>query len=67
MKKVGEAEWTALPKRERQDRLLKLKTEEKRLRMEGKMDEAAALLGSVDGQEEGRLPPYTLTATYMLC
>ena len=61
MKQSGEAEWAALSERERQARLLKLKREEKRLRREGKMDEAAALLDSLKDQEEGRPLPYTHT------
>ena len=53
MKQTGEAEWAAISERERQARLLKLKREEKRLRREGKLDEAAALLGSLKDQEDG--------------
>ncbi|XP_033123436.1 trichohyalin-like isoform X2 [Anneissia japonica] len=45
MQQVGEAEWASLSEKERQTRLVKLKLEEKRLRQEGKYDEAAALLG----------------------
>ena len=53
MKQCGEAEWAALSERERQARLVKLRREEKRLRREGKVDEAAALLGDLKDQEEG--------------
>lgn len=42
---MGEGEWAHLSEKERQLRLMKLKLEERRLRQEGKMDEAAALLG----------------------
>eukprot|EP00057_Strongylocentrotus_purpuratus_P011445 XP_011665919.1 PREDICTED: trichohyalin isoform X2 [Strongylocentrotus purpuratus] len=45
MKQMGEGEWARLSEKERQLRLMKLKLEERRLRQEGKMDEAAALLG----------------------
>ena len=54
MKQCGEAEWAALSERERQARLVKLRREEKRLRREGKVDEAAALLGDLKDQEQGR-------------
>ena len=42
---MGEGEWARLSEKERQLRLMKLKLEERRLRQEGKFDEAAALLG----------------------
>jgi len=42
---LGDAEWAALSERERQQKLMKLKLEERRLRQEGKMDELARLLG----------------------
>ncbi|XP_071961658.1 uncharacterized protein [Antedon mediterranea] len=45
MQQVGEAEWANLSEKERQAKLVKLKLQEKRLRQEGKYDEAAALLG----------------------
>lgn len=41
MKQMGDAEWAALSERERQIRLVKLKLQEKKLREEGRMDEAA--------------------------
>lgn len=41
MKQMGDAEWTALSERERQAKLLKLKLQERRLRQEGKLDEAS--------------------------
>ena len=44
-KQLGDAEWARLSERERQARLAKLKLQEKRLRQQGKFDEAAALLG----------------------
>jgi len=44
-KLTGDAEWAKLSERERQQRLMKLKLEERRLRQEGKMDELARLLG----------------------
>ena len=45
MKQYGEAEWARLSERERQTLLTKLKLQEKRLRQQGKFDEAARLLG----------------------
>lgn len=45
MKQMGAAEWAALSERERQAKLLKLKLQERKLRQEGKLDEASRLLG----------------------
>ena len=42
-----DAEWAKLSEQERQARLTKLKLMERRLRKEGKYDEAAALLGDM--------------------
>ena len=44
-KQMSDAEWALLSEQERQARLTKLKLMERRLRKEGKYDEAAALLG----------------------
>lgn len=44
-KQMSDAEWAVLSEQERQARLTKLKLMERRLRKEGKFDEAAALLG----------------------
>ena len=44
-KQVGEAEWARLSEQERQTRLAKLKLQERRLRQQGRFDDAAALLG----------------------
>ncbi|XP_077983007.1 uncharacterized protein LOC144437842 isoform X2 [Glandiceps talaboti] len=44
---MGEAEWKRLSEKERQAKIMKLKMEERRLRKEGKYDEAAKLLGDV--------------------
>ena len=41
MKQVGAAEWASLSERERQAKLLKLKLQERKLRQEGKLDEAS--------------------------
>lgn len=41
MKQMGDAEWAALSERERQAKLLKLKLQERKLRQEGKLDEAS--------------------------
>ena len=53
MSQMGEAEWAALSERERQQKLIKLKLEEKRLRREGRYDEAAALLGRLMDNQNG--------------
>ncbi|RMX39987.1 hypothetical protein pdam_00022972 [Pocillopora damicornis] len=44
-KQMGAAEWAHLSERERQARLAKLKLQERRLRQQGRFDDAAALLG----------------------
>ncbi len=44
-KQMSDAEWAKLSEQERQARLMKLKLMERRLRRDGKYDEAAALLG----------------------
>ena len=41
MKQMRDAEWATLSERERQAKLLKLKLQERRLRQEGKLDEAS--------------------------
>ena len=41
MKQMGEKEWAALSEKERQARLVKLKLQERKLREEGKLDEAS--------------------------
>ena len=57
MKQVGEADWARLSERERQAKLMKLKLQERKLRQEGKYDEASALLsqGIKDQQGKGNL------------
>lgn len=44
-KQMGAAEWAHLSERERQAQLAKLKLQERRLRQQGRFDDAAALLG----------------------
>lgn len=44
-KQYGTAEWARLSEQERQARLAKLKLQERRLRQQGRFDDAAALLG----------------------
>ncbi|XP_038068700.1 trichohyalin-like isoform X2 [Patiria miniata] len=63
MKQVGEAEWARLSERERQGKLMKLKLQERKMRQEGKYDEAAALLGQgiKDQQELAKLLGNTKT------
>ena len=51
MFQMGEAEWNRLSDLERQRLLMELKLKERRLRREGKYDEAAALLGEFRNME----------------
>ncbi|CAH1784103.1 unnamed protein product [Owenia fusiformis] len=51
MKQFGEAEWGRMSEQERQRQLMKMKLEERRLRKEGKFDEAAALLSQLADNE----------------
>ena len=44
-KQMGAAEWARLSEQERQARLAKMKLQERRLRQQGRFDDAAALLG----------------------
>ena len=44
-KQVGAADWARLSEQERQSRMAKLKLQERRLRQQGRFDDAAALLG----------------------
>lgn len=44
-KQVGAADWARLSEQERQARMAKLKLQERRLRQQGRFDDAAALLG----------------------
>jgi hypothetical protein len=41
----GEAQWNKMSEREKQKKKMELRLEEKRLRKEGNMEEALALLG----------------------
>jgi hypothetical protein len=51
---VGEKEWSKLSEKEKQKRLVELKMKERKLRQEGKNDEAAALYENlVDSDEFG--------------
>ena len=45
MRQFGEAEWRKMSEGQRQRHLVKLRMEERRLRQEGKFDQAAKLLG----------------------
>ena len=51
---MGEAEWAALSEKERQRKLIRLKLEEKKLRREGRYDEASALLGQLVNNQNGK-------------
>lgn len=42
---MGKSEWTMLSEQERQAEMMKLRMKERQLRKEGRVDEAAALLG----------------------
>lgn len=53
MKQIGAEEWARLTEKERQARLMKLKLQERRLRQEGKSEEAYALLGQGIQNQEG--------------
>ena len=55
VKQVGEAEWQQMSERKRQMNLVKLRLEEKKLRTEGRYDEAALLLGQLVDNEAGQL------------
>nr|XP_039263423.1 trichohyalin-like isoform X2 [Styela clava] len=52
MKQLGDKAWGELSERERQERLFKLKMEERRLRKEGRYDELAKLLGEAFADDE---------------
>jgi hypothetical protein len=53
MKQAGDVEWNQLSEKERQARLIKLKMEEKRLRQEGRMNEASELIAGLLENEQG--------------
>lgn len=53
MRQIGADEWLRLSEKERQARLVKIKLQEKRLRQEGKFEEANALLGQAIQNQEG--------------
>lgn len=55
MKQVGENAWAFMSEQERQKKIMQLRMEERKLRSEGKMDEAAKLLSSLFENNEGRL------------
>lgn len=42
---MGDADWAKLSERERQQKIMQLRLQERKLRKEGKIDEASALLG----------------------
>ncbi|XP_013408861.1 trichohyalin [Lingula anatina] len=53
MKQYGEAEWANLTERERQSKLMKIKLQERKLRIQGKEDEALALINQLMEAEKG--------------
>ena len=63
MNQVGEAEWNSIQEKERQQKLMEFKLQEKRLREEGKLEEANQLLKDLIDAEQGKddvviiLPP----------
>ena len=52
---IGEADWAAMSEKERQARIMKLRLQERKLRQEGKIDEATALLTQGIKNQEGML------------
>ncbi len=54
MKQYGSRQWEEMTERERQAKLVKLRLQERKLRQEGKFDEAAALLGPLMEDQTGR-------------
>ena len=55
MNQVGEAEWNRMNERERQRKLMEIKMQERRLREEGKLDEAKELLKGLIDAEQGNI------------
>ena len=55
IRQVGEKEWQNLSEQERQHKIMELKIKERKLRQEGRMDEAAALMSSLIKSEEGKV------------
>ena len=45
---MGEKEWERLSEQERQRKMIELRLKEKKLRKEGRFDEAAALMGMLN-------------------
>lgn len=54
MNEMGEADWLRLTDLERQKKILEFKRKERRLRREGKFDEAASLLSQFEKQTNGK-------------
>ena len=54
MNQVGEAEWNSIQEKERQQKLMEFKLQEKRLREEGKLEEANQLLKDLIDAEQGK-------------
>ena len=50
---MGEDEWNKLSDQEKQRKIVELKMKEKKLREEGKMDEAVALFDKLMDNDEG--------------
>lgn len=65
MNQVGEAEWNRLNEREKQRKLMEIKMQERRLREEGKIDEAKELLKGLVEAELGTI--IITTTTYFTC
>ena len=62
---MGEDEWNKLSDQEKQRKIVELKMKEKKLREEGKTDEAAALFDKLMDNDEGTISrkcwPFTCT------
>lgn len=53
MNQMGEADWRRLSEKERQKKLMEIKMKERRLKDEGKLDEAKELLKGLIDAEQG--------------
>ena len=67
MNQVGEAEWNRMNERERQRKLMEIKMQERRLREEGKLDEAKELLKGLIDAEQGNYVCVTYQLLLLSC
>lgn len=54
MKEMGEKEWDLLSEQERQRKIMMLKMKERKLRQQGKLDEASELFAFMLQSEDGK-------------